>query len=57
MKAIEVFGTIEDSRRVKLDKPLIGVGSRVRVIILVAEDEPASRNGYMPLGKGAPSTF
>ena len=42
MKAIEVFGTIEEGRRVTLDEPLpIGVGGRVRLIKLVAEDEPA----------------
>ena len=41
MKAIEVVGTIEEGRVVKLDQPLpIAVGARVRLIILVAEDEP-----------------
>jgi len=41
MKAIEVVGTVEEGRRVRLDEPLpIGVGGRVRLIILVGEDEP-----------------
>ncbi len=41
MKAIEVVGTIEEGRVVRLDEPLpIAVGARVRLIILVAEDEP-----------------
>ena len=41
MKAIEVVGTVEEDRRVKLDEPLpMGVAGRVRLIMLVAEDEP-----------------
>ena len=44
MKAIEVVGTIEEGRRVRLDEPLpIGVGERVRLIILAAEDEPSEK--------------
>ena len=42
MKAIEVGGTIEEDRRVRLDEPLpAGVAGRVRLIILVGEDEPS----------------
>jgi hypothetical protein len=41
MKAIEVGGTIEEDNRVRLDGPLpAGVAGRVRLIILVGEDEP-----------------
>ncbi|MGH9348561.1 MAG: hypothetical protein ACRD26_14980 [Vicinamibacterales bacterium] len=44
MKAIEVVGTIEESRRVRLDEPLPpGVEGRVRLIILIGEDEPSDR--------------
>ena len=42
MKAIEVVGTIEEGRRVRLDEPLPpGVTGRVRLIILTGEDEPS----------------
>ncbi|CAN5488149.1 hypothetical protein BH23ACI1_BH23ACI1_31900 [soil metagenome] len=45
MKAIERSGTIEEGRRVRLDEPLPGgVSGRVRVIILIAEDEPGDRD-------------
>ena len=44
MKAIEVVGTIEEDRRVRLDEPLpAGVVGRVRLIILVGEDEPSDQ--------------
>lgn len=44
MKAIEVVGTIEEDRRVRLDQPLPpGVAGRVRLIILVGDDEPSDR--------------
>ena len=44
MKAIEVVGTIEENRRVRLDEPLPpGIAGRVRVIILVGEDEPSDQ--------------
>jgi len=44
MKAIEIAGTVEEGRRVRLDQPLpIGIGARVRVIILGAEDEPSEQ--------------
>jgi hypothetical protein len=40
MKAIEVVGTIEKDRCVRLDEPLPpGVGGRVRLLILIGEDE------------------
>ena len=43
MKAIEVVGTIEEGR-VRLDEPLPpGVAGRVRLIILVGEDEPSDQ--------------
>jgi hypothetical protein len=44
MKAIEVGGTIEEDRCVRLDEPLpAGVAGRVRLIILLSEDEPSDR--------------
>ena len=47
MKAIEVVGTIEEDRRVRLDEPLPpgipGIAGRVRLIILVGEDEPSDQ--------------
>ena len=43
MKAIEIVGTIEDGG-VRLDQPLPpGVAGRVRLIILVGEDEPSEQ--------------
>lgn len=45
MKAIEVVGTIEEGRRVRLDEPLpVGVGGRVRLIMFVAEEEPSEQD-------------
>ena len=42
MKAIDVVGTIEEGRRIRLDEPLPpGVTGRVRLIILTGEDEPS----------------
>ena len=44
MRAIEVVGTIEAGCRVRLDEPLPpGVAGRVRLIILVGEDEPSDQ--------------
>jgi len=41
MKPIEVLGTIEEGGRVRLDEPVpAAVGDRVRLIVLVGEDEP-----------------
>ena len=45
MKAIEAVGTIEQERRVVLDQPLPeGVSGRVRVLILIEEDELSERD-------------
>jgi hypothetical protein len=49
MKAIEVAGTIEEDRRVRLDEPLPpGVSGRVRLIILI--DAEAKPRGERALG-------
>jgi hypothetical protein len=41
MKPIEVLGTIEEGGRVRLDEPVpAAVGDRVRLIVLVGENEP-----------------
>lgn len=45
MKTIEAVGTVEEGSRVRLDEPLpAGVNGRVRLIILVGEDEPAEQD-------------
>jgi hypothetical protein len=44
MKAIEVAGTIEEGRRVRLDEPLppdVSVRVRLIILILIGEDEPS----------------
>ena len=44
MKAIEVVGTIEENGHVRLDAPLPPcVAGRVRLIILLGEDEPTEQ--------------
>ena len=54
MKAIEVVGTVEEGRRVRLDEPLpIGVGERVRLIILAADDEPSEQEWLHAARQGA----
>ena len=41
MKAIEVVGTIEEGGRVRLDDAVpAAVGERVRLIVLIGDDEP-----------------
>ena len=58
MKAIEVVGTIEEGRVVKLDEPLpIAVGARVRLIILGAEDEPSQQEWLRAAHQGTASDF
>jgi hypothetical protein len=58
MKAIEVVGTIEEDRRVRLDEPLPpGVAGRVRLIILVGEDEPSDQEWLHAASKGGAFDF
>ena len=58
MKAIEIAGTVEEGRRVRLDEPLpIGIGGRVRLLILVDEDEPGEQDWLHAGRQGGPSTF
>lgn len=58
MKAIEVAGTIEGGRRVRLDEPLpAGVGGRVRLIILVGEDEPSEQEWLRAARQGGAFAF
>ena len=58
MKAIEVVGTVEEGRRVRLDEPLpIGVGGRVRLIILVGEDEPSEQEWMHAATQGGAFDF
>lgn len=58
MKAIEVVGTIEEDRRVRLDEPLPpGVGGRVRLIILVGEDDPTDQEWLSAASQGGAFDF
>ena len=58
MKAIEVVGTIEEGRRVRLDEPLPpGVGGRVRLIILIGEDEPSDQEWLRAASQGGAFDF
>ena len=58
MKAIEVVGTIDDDRRVVLDEPLPeGVAGRVRLIILVGEDEPSEQEWLKAVAQGGAFEF
>lgn len=53
MKTIEVAGTIEEGRRVRLDEPLpAGVAGRVRLIILVGDDEPSDQEWLLAAAQG-----
>ena len=60
MKAIEIAGTVEEGRRVRLDEPLpigMGIGARVRFIILAAEDEPSEQELLRAAHQGAAFEF
>ena len=58
MKAIEVVGTIEEDRRVRLDEPLpSGVAGRVRLIILIGEDEPSDQEWLCAASQGGAFDF
>lgn len=58
MKAIEVAGTTEEGRRVRLDDPLPpGVSGRVRLIILIGEDEPSEQEWLHAARQGGAFDF
>ena len=58
MRAIETNGTIEQERRVLLDEPLpSGVAGRVRVLILIEEDEPSERDWSRAAARGGSFDF
>ena len=58
MKAIEAIGTIEQERRVVLDEPLPeGVSGRVRVLILIEEDELGERDWMRAAAHGGSFDF
>lgn len=58
MKAIEVMGTIEAGCRVRLDEPLPpGVAGRVRLIILIGEDEPSDEEWLHAATRGGSFDF
>lgn len=58
MRAIEAVGTIEQDRRVVLDEPLPpGVAGRVRVIILLGEDEPSEQEWLNAAARGGALDF
>lgn len=53
MKAIEVVGTIEEGGRVRLDEPVpASVGERVRLIVLVGDEEPSEQEWLHAAGQG-----
>ena len=58
MKAIDVVGTIEEDRRVRLDEPLPpGVAGRARLIILVGEDETTDQEWLHAASRGGAFDF
>ena len=58
MKAIEAIGTIDQGRRVLLDEPLpAGVSGRVRLLILIGEDELSERDWMRTAGQGGSFNF
>jgi hypothetical protein len=58
MKAIEAVGTIEQEQRVLLDEPLPpGVAGRVRVLILIDEDELSERDWIRAAAQGRSFDF
>ena len=58
MKAIEAVGTIEEEHRVRLDEPLPpGVVGRVRLLIVVGEDEPSDQEWLRAASHGGAFDF
>ena len=58
MKAIEASGTIDQERRVLLDEPLpAGVSGRVRLLILIGEDEIHERDWMRAAALGGSFDF
>ena len=58
MKPIEVLGTIEEGGRVRLDEPVpAAVGDRVRLIVLVGEDEPTEQEWLRAATQGGVFDF
>ena len=58
MKAIEVVGTIEEGGRVRLDEPVpAAVGERVRLIVLVGEDDPSEEEWLRGASRGRAFDF
>lgn len=58
MKPIEVLGTIEEGGRVRLDEPVpAAVGDRVRLIVLVGEDEPTEQEWLRAAMQGGAFDF
>jgi hypothetical protein len=58
MKPIEVLGTIEEDGRVRLDEPVpAAVGDRVRLIVLVGEDEPNEQEWLRAATQGGAFDF
>ena len=56
LKAIEVGGTIDEQRRLRLDEPLPIVGpSRVRVIILIPEEAGIDEKEWLQAAAGNPA--
>lgn len=58
MKAIEMVGTIEEGGRVRLDEPVpAAVGERVRLVVLVGEDEANEQEWLRAAARGGAFEF
>ncbi len=47
MRAIEVYGIIGDDGQIKLEKPLIVVNQKVKVIVLIPEDQELNDSTWL----------
>jgi hypothetical protein len=58
MKTIEVLGTVEEGCRVRLDEPVpAAVGERVRLIVLVGEDDSSEQEWLRAATQGGAFDF
>lgn len=56
MKAIETMGTVNEEHQLELDDSLLIEGpSRVRVIILIPEDEETNEAAWLKAASGNPA--
>lgn len=55
MKAIEVTGTIDEQGQLRLDRPLAVSSSRVRVILLLPEQEEREEQDWLKAAASNPA--